>query len=239
MHRLFIWYTILTALFRCPSNSAELDGFSPQVCGPYLNARSHVEPYVTPYYEAYAAPYIEAVQPYADNFHKNIYTPTKSFSLGTYRTYGAPQLEQILNFFGERWTETVTPRLHATRDSLVRSYSSSVRPHITKSRDFVVPRYQATKSSLAHVRENYFSPYYSQLEPGISRAYYVLHDVISNQVLPRGQKLWIVSVDFVNGTLRPRIARLYLENVEPQLVKIGNKLREGKGSSLTAEKVER
>ena len=236
---MIIWYTILTALFRCPSNSTELDGFSPQVCGPYLNARSHIDPYVTPYYETYAAPYIEAVQPYAHNFHRNIYSPTKTFAVRQYRTYGAPRLEQGLNFFGERWTETVTPRLHATRNSLARSYSSSVKSHITKTRDIVVPRYQATAESLAHVRDNYFSPYYAQLEPGVSRTYAVIHDLISNKILPHGKKLCLVSVDFVNGTLRPWVARLYFENVEPQLIRIGNKLREGKRTPLMGDKVER
>ena len=194
---------------------------------------------MTPYYETYAAPYIEAAQPYAHNFHKNIYSPTKSFTVRQYRTYGAPRVEQGLDFLGERWTETVAPRLHATRNSLARSYSSSVKPHITKTRDIVVPRYQATAESLAHVRDNYFSPYYSQLEPGVSRTYAVIHDLISNKVLPHGQNLWLVSLDFVNGTLRPWVARLYVENVEPQLIKIGNKLREGKRTPLTGEKVER
>ncbi|KAL1957229.1 hypothetical protein VTO42DRAFT_6263 [Malbranchea cinnamomea] len=237
--RLFIWYTLLTAVFRCPSDPEQLDGFSPRVCGPYLAARSHVDPYIAPYYQAYAAPYIEAVQPYVHNFHRNIYVPSKTFTVRTYRIYGAPRLDQGLEFLQERWSRIVTPILHSARGFVIRSYKSSLQPHLTKTKALVVPRYQAAANSVALVRDTYFSPYYSQLEPVVSKALDIFSEFFANEAFPLAQKLWFMAVDFFNGTLRSRVARLYLENVEPQLIRIGKKLREGKQTQWPVDEIER
>lgn len=239
--RLLFWYTIATAVFRCPANPAELDGLSPRVCQPYLAARSYIDPFVSPYYEAYADPYVQTVRPYAQNFNKNIYVPTKSFASRTYRNYGAPRFEQGSRFLQARWEMTVTPRLHSARDSLIRAYDVAVRPYIRKTKAIVVPRYQAVTSFVTRLHQNHVSPYYSKLERGVVRAYGATYNVFARHVSPWSQKLWSILATLVNDTLRPRVSGLYAENIEPQLVRIGQKLasyREEKEVHRVTDEVE-
>src|SRR3954468_13679051 len=71
--RLLLWYAIITAIFRCPSSTSHLTDESPKICKPYLIARSHVSPYIEPYYHTYVGPYVDKAQPYIDQFNQQIY----------------------------------------------------------------------------------------------------------------------------------------------------------------------
>jgi hypothetical protein len=198
---------------------------------------------VLPYYETYAAPYVNAVQPYAHNFHRNIYVPTKDFTVRTYRDYAAPRQEQTLQLVQTQWNTAVTPRLHAARDSVVWAYGSYLKPYHTKVKGAVLPVYHQVASYVDYLRKTVVSPLYTRVEPVIQTAYSCLHDFAANHMIPATRKGFSVVVGFANGTLRPRIAGLYFENVEPQLIKIGKKLasyREGKENGpRTTDEIQR
>ena len=223
-YRLFFWYTLATAVFRCPSNPEELDGLSPRACEPYLTVRTHVEPFVIPYYETYAGPYVDAVRPYAHNFNKNIYSPSKSFVTRTYRDYGAPRLEQGSRFLQMRWEMIVTPWLHSARDSVIRGYGVTVRPYIRRINAVVVPRYQAVTRFITGLHRAYVSPLYLRVELGAGKVYNAVDIMFSRYISPWIQRIWSVLATFANDTIRPRVSGVYAENIEPQLVRIGQKL---------------
>ena len=60
--KLLIWYSLITVLFRCPSTPAGITNDSPAVCNKYFQAKDLVLPYAKPYYDQYAAPYVQRVQ---------------------------------------------------------------------------------------------------------------------------------------------------------------------------------
>src|ERR1700730_11119625 len=93
--RLIVWYVIIVALFRCPSSVTELNESSPRICKPYINARSHIQPYLQPYYDTYAGPYIEKARPYADQLNERVVSPAAKIAQQNYNKYAAPRLDQV------------------------------------------------------------------------------------------------------------------------------------------------
>ncbi|OJD24569.1 hypothetical protein ACJ73_04070 [Blastomyces percursus] len=229
--RLAIWYAILTPFFYCPSKLPELDNTSPTVCKPYLIARSHLEPHVTRYYKAYGAPHVDTVRPYARNFNEKIYTPTTDFTKRNYRAYGAPHIEKAVSYFHNKWGEFVIPHIHTLQSSLSRTYQSSIEPHYARVASVVAPDYSIAVSQVDYVRQTYILPIYGRTEPIIVSMYSYTYDTVVNTIYPYSKNTWSYLATFINETLLPGVARLYRENVEPQLFRIGEKLasyREGR-----------
>ncbi|KAK2797934.1 hypothetical protein FQN50_009030 [Emmonsiellopsis sp. PD_5] len=239
--RLFIWYSLVTSMFRCPSNISELDDSSPRLCKPYLVVRSHVEPHISPYYETYGAPYVETVRPYAKTFNEKIYTPTANFATQSYHSYGAPHVQNGVAYANKQWDTVVTPQLESLQTSLINVYESSVEPHYTYAVMLVKPYYQATSTHFGNAWQAYILPFYNHAKPVIGKAYSSTYDTAVNTAFPYSKKAWSSVILLINDTLLPGITGLYFENVEPQLVRIGEKLasyREGRKLGAAVEETE-
>ncbi|OJJ50539.1 hypothetical protein ASPZODRAFT_11404 [Penicilliopsis zonata CBS 506.65] len=229
--RLVIWYTLLMPFLRCPSRVADLDSSSPTVCKPYLIARSHVEPYVTPYYEKYGAPYVDVARPYVQVVNERVYTPMANVMSQGYDSYGAPALEQAGLYGQKQWEAQVVPQIRAVQEGLNDIYTARIDPHVQYVRGTVLPYYERTKSTLSNTYWTYIEPYYARSSPFIGKTYASGQEMLVTNVIPFTQRTWSSAVYLVNTELWPRITGLYSENVEPQLVKIGQRLasyREGK-----------
>ncbi|KAK4861289.1 hypothetical protein LT330_004205 [Penicillium expansum] len=236
--RLCIWYALVTPFLRCPSRLADLTETSPRVCKPYLIARSHVEPYVTPYYDIYAAPYIDQARPYVDQarpyvevFNQRVYTPASKVAKSGYEKYGAPALKQAQAYGIEQWQRQVTPRLQTAQNKVHQLYLAEVDPYVEQSVAFVSPYYQSANAVVLNVIQGHLVPFYARSRPFIGKAYSTSQGILTTHVLPGVQYTWSSAVYFANSSLWPHVTGLYSEQVEPQLVKIGQRLvsyREGK-----------
>ncbi|PLB33948.1 uncharacterized protein BDW47DRAFT_113126 [Aspergillus candidus] len=229
--RLCIWYALLTPFFRCPSQLSELDGFSPRVCQPYLIARSHIEPHVLPYYNAYAAPYVDTARPYVQVAHDKIYIPAASVAKTSYDEYGAPALHQAQVYGKQQWETQVVPHINSAKGSACALYQAHVAPHADHVTALISPYRQKANAAFRSVCDQYIVPFYAHSRPFIGKTYTSGQDILTTSVLPYAQSTWSSAIYLANHELWPRIAGLYSENVEPQLVKIGQRLaiyREGK-----------
>ncbi|PYH45864.1 uncharacterized protein BP01DRAFT_397696 [Aspergillus saccharolyticus JOP 1030-1] len=230
--RLCIWYALLTPFLRCPSQLSDLDGTSPRVCKPYLIARSHVEPHITPYYNAYGAPYIEMARPYVHIVDEKVYTPTSRVVRRGYESYGVPALNKAQIYGQEQWEVQVVPHLNAVKDKVTTLYISEVYPYIQRAEEVVIPPYRKASGAVRSVCVDYLLPFGAKYQPFIGKTYTSGQQILTTTILPNAQSSWSNTIQFIRGTLWPKIASLYWENVEPQLVKIGERLasyREGKG----------
>lgn len=240
--RLCIWYAVLTPFFQCPTNLAGLTETSSRVCKPYLTARSHVEPYLTPYYDIYAAPYVDQARPYVEVLHERVYTPaSKGAKLG-YNKYGAPALAQARLYGTQQWELQVTPRLQTTKDKAYKLYLAEVDPYVQQSVAVVLPYYQKANTAALTIYWGHLVPFYTRSKPFIGKAYSVSHGVLVTHVMPGAQYTWSSVVYFARSSLWPHVTGLYSEQVEPQLVKIGQRLvsyREGKRLRAVIEEVDR
>ncbi|KAJ5805687.1 uncharacterized protein N7503_003289 [Penicillium pulvis] len=246
--RLGIWYALLTPFLRCPSNISDLNDTSPRVCKPYLIARSHVEPYVTPYYDTYAAPYVDQARPYVDQarpyveiFNKQVYVPTSKLAHAGYEKYGAPAWEQAQTYGAAQWKAQVTPRVEAAQDKVHQLYLAEVDPYVQQGFMVVSPYYHKVNSAVLTAYWDHLVPFYTRSQPFIGKAYATSQDVLVTHVMPGAQYTWSSVVYFANSSLWPHITGLYSEQVEPQLVKIGQRLasyREGKRLRAVVEEMD-
>ncbi|EPS29260.1 hypothetical protein PDE_04209 [Penicillium oxalicum 114-2] len=229
--RLCIWYALLTPFLRCPSRLNELNETSPKVCKPYLVVRSQVEPYLVPYYETYAAPYVDQARPYVAVFNERVYTPaSKAAKLG-YETYGAPALHQARVLGESQWRQQVTPRLEAVHDQVHKLYMAQVDPYVQRAVSVILPYYRQVDGFAKWLYWNQLVPMYTHSRPYIGKTYSTSQEILATQVMPGARYTWSSLIYFANSSLWPHVTGLYSEQVEPQLVKIGQRLasyREGK-----------
>ncbi|KAJ5621340.1 hypothetical protein N7528_006123 [Penicillium herquei] len=239
--RLAIWYMLLTPFLRCPSNLSDLDGTSPRVCEPYLIVRSHVDPYVTPYYDTYAAPYVDQARPYVEVLNKNVYTPTSKLAQAGYKKYGAPALGQAQAFGAAQWKAQVTPRIQVAQGKVYQLYLAEVDPYVQHGVASVSPYYKKVNNAMFTVYWDHLVPFYTRSQPFIGKTYSTSQDILTTHVMPGARYTWSSMVYFANSSLWPHVTGLYSEQVEPQLVKIGQRLatyREGKRLRAVVEEVE-
>ncbi|KAJ6069352.1 hypothetical protein N7499_011239 [Penicillium canescens] len=239
--RLCIWYALVTPFLQCPSNLAELTETSPRVCKPYLIARSHVEPYVTPYYDTYAAPYVDQARPYVKVLNEQVYTPASKVAKSGYEKYGAPAFEKAQIYGAEQWRAQITPRVQSARDKANQLYLAKVDPYVQQSVTVVSPYYQKANSAAMTVYWDHLVPFYTRSKPFIGKTYATSQGILTTHVMPGARYTWSSAVYFANSSLWPHVTGLYSEQVEPQLVKIGQRLasyREGKRLRAVVEEAD-
>ena len=229
--RLLVWYTVITALFRCPSSPTELTDKSSPVCGPYLTARSYVSPFVQPYYNTYAAPYVDSAKPYVDRVNKQVYTPSVEFGTQKYQQYGAPRVEMAQKYGQVQWEKTLRPQLEAVQSRARKQYDSSLAPQLNKVSTTINPYYVSGRDQALDVYNQRLMPAYTASIPYIQRTYTTGHEIAMEVGLPYAQSAWNSSLAFFSRTLWPKLSILYGKNVEPQLARIRERLgryRDGK-----------
>lgn len=226
----------------CPSNISELGEDSSRICKPYLVTRSYLEPHISPIYQTYAAPYVEIAKPYYDGFNEKIYTPTAKFTKDNYAIYGAPRVGKAKSYGFEQWETIAVPRLHILYDSVTDLYNTSIEPHRKNAVSIITPYYTVAQERAHHLHDNYIFPSYLRMKPFVSKAYVHGHGILADTVFPYIQRAWTFVMTFMDTIVWPRITGLYSQNVEPQLIRIGEKLasyREGRKLRAAVDEVDR
>lgn len=224
VRRLLSWYLIITFAFRCPSSLTQISDSSPKVCKPYLHARSYAAPYLDPYYQAYVAPQVEKVQPYVDTFDQRVYTPVSTFTKNQYATYGAHRVEQAQKYAQAEWERTARPQIQQLQSKAYTQYEQTLGPHVKKASDAVSPYVDQTKASLVEIYHLSILPTYEALLPYARQAYTQGHHATVRIIFPAVQSGRDVTWKFVSRTVWPYVRVLYGDNVEPQLVRIRERL---------------
>ena len=240
-YRLLAWYTIITALFRCPSSRDELTQSSPAVCTPYLATRERVSPFFQPYYDTYAAPHVERARPYVRQFNDRFYSPSMTYGKHAYDKYGAPQIDLARNYSQEQWSKIVKPQIDAAQYQAQSQYTANVAPHVSKASAAAAPYYSASKDSVFDVYSRHLIPAYEAGRPYFDKVYATGNKLAVDIGLPYLRSAWGSVTFFFDRILWPKIRILYGENVEPQLVRIGERLgryRDGKKIQSIVDEVD-
>ena len=238
--RLVVWYTIITTLFRCPSSTLDLTNKAPRVCKPYLDAKSFVTPYLRPYYDSYALPYVDVARPYAQRFKRQIYTPSVRFSQQSYENYAAPKLLHLRSYGQDQWEKALKPQIDAAQAQGRKQYESTFAPQIRKVSAAVAPYYEAGQNKMIRIYNAQVLPKYAASRPYFERVYNLSHKIVIETSLPYAQSTWNATATFINRIVWPRLRTLYGENVEPQLVRIGERLgryRDRKKPKMAVENI--
>jgi hypothetical protein len=239
--RLIVWYVIIVALFQCPSSVTELNESSPRICKPYIKARSHIQPYLQPYYNTYAGPYVEKARPYAEQLNQRVASPALKFAQQNYNRYAAPRLDQVKAYGQQQWQKTVVPQVVLAQKKASELYDASVAPHVRKASSVAEPYYGAARDNAINVHQKHIVPVLDTSTPYLIRAYDSTKDFALTTGLPYVQRAWNLLVIFIDGTLWPKVKGLYGDNVKPQLVMISERIakyQEGRKMKTVMEEVE-
>ena len=239
--RLTVWYVITVALFQCPSSITELNESSPRICKPYINARSHIQPYLQPYYDTYAGPYVEKARPYAEQLNQRAVSPAAKIAQQNYNKYAAPRLDQVKAYGQQQWQRTVVPQVVLAQKKASELYDVSVAPHVRKASSVAEPYYEAARDNAIIVHQKHIIPVLDTSTPYLMRAYSSTKEFALTTGLPYVQRGWNLLVIFVDGTLWPKVKGLYGDNVKPQLVLISERIakyQEGRKMKAVMEEAE-
>ncbi|KAJ3561430.1 hypothetical protein NPX13_g8948 [Xylaria arbuscula] len=218
--RLFTWYTIITLLFRCPSSLDGYDETSPKICKPYLYTKHAVAPHVSPYYDAYAAPYVELARPYYDTLDSKIITPGRTYAV----RYGGPRLAQAQAYGQAQWKKSVQPQLLKYQALAQTQYDQSISPHVDKATTTLAPYYHIARTNALQTYHEILVPTYTFVYPYASQGYDVASGVTRNTVIPSTVWAWNKTYAFLDSAIWPHVRDIYVLKVEPQLVRIGERL---------------
>ncbi|KAF2104635.1 hypothetical protein NA57DRAFT_30080, partial [Rhizodiscina lignyota] len=239
--RLVIWYCIITSLFFCPQSLSNLDQDSPAICKPYLQARSYLAPYIDPYYETYVAPYAKQAEPYVNQFNTQIYTPAAAVSKKYYGLYAAPSIDKVYKYADDEWEKSVQPYLLDVQKQAQKLYEQQVAPYAKAATDNISPYYQQTSETLQGAYKEQLIPAYDAAKPYAGQAWDQGHHLVVHVVFPYVRWAEKESRLFLSRQVWPKLRVLYGENVEPQLVRISERLgryKDGKKLEAAIESID-
>lgn len=192
---------------------------------------------MTPYYNAYAAPYVDAARPYYDVLDKKLIGPTTAYGM----KYGAPRLAQAQAFSQAQWEKSIQPRVSKLSGAIQEQYTQKLAPYVKTFVNSTGPYYAIARDSALQTYYASILPTYNALQPYAQQGYEVINKFAVDTGIPYAQWAWTTSAVFLDRTVWPKIRVLYGENVEPQLVRIGERLgryRDEKKLQATVDEIE-
>jgi len=242
--RLLLWYVALTAIFRCPPSRVDLKVDSPKVCGPYLQLRDGLTPHTEPYYNAYLKPYVNQASPYMSKFNEQVYRPVSAFAKQQYGVYGAPRVARLWNYTEAKWVEVFEPQIEAGKEWVTVRYESTLSPYVSQVVAATEPYYDQLKAGLRDAYESTVAavvPAYEHALPVLQKAYDQGHHIVADLILPYIYWAETSIISFWNRKVWPQLVILYGENVEPQLMRITERLgryKDGKKLEATIQEMD-
>ena len=243
-HRLAAWYALYMLFWACPAN-ARLDPSAPAVCRRFDIMKHSTLPYVKPYYDTYAEPYLARAQPYLEK------------GQGYYEQFGAPTVAKGQDL----WVKQASPRIKNSYSAVQHQYNHNVYPVVDRivlkrSRD-VYFKYvdshvqklsaQYTKSVYPHVQtlqkqsHKFYNerivPAYEATAPRIYHAFRMVENKYATEVEPRVYAVmkWIIRK--IEQVIVPRATILWAMHVQPQLDRIYEKLFGNREAKQVASKI--
>ncbi|KAI9640138.1 hypothetical protein NHQ30_011540 [Ciborinia camelliae] len=234
---LLTWYSIITILLRCPSTVDLVTDTSPQICKPYFQLRSIVVPHLEPYYNSYAAPYVNAAKPYYQSLDKSLFTPATALGM----KYGAPIVAQAQSYGQAQWEKILQPEVLKYQALAKTKYDQTLAPHWNKVATFSGPYLDLAKTNAVQTYHEHIVPTFNIVQLHATQGYEYANDLIVGTGIPYAKRALILTKVFLDRKVLPKLSILYGENVEPQLVRIGERLgryRDGKKLQTVVDSVD-
>ncbi|CCF45311.1 hypothetical protein CH063_14437, partial [Colletotrichum higginsianum] len=214
------WYSIISILFRCPANLDACDESSPRICKPYFQLKHAVTPHLEPYYHTYASPYVEKATPYYNVANERVFVPTKAYAT----KYAGPRLQQAQAYGQAQWDKNIHPKLAVYQKQAQDKYDQTVAPHVAKASTTLGPYYDIARTNALQTYHDILLPSYHFAHPYAAQGYAVASRFTTETAVPSAYWAWNKTYSFLDATVWPQFRVLYLENVEPQLARIGQRL---------------
>ena len=148
-----------------------------------------------------------------------------------YHKYGAPRVDQARFYGQDKWEKVIKPQLDTAQLQAKQQYELNLAPHVSKASSAAAPYITNSRDSVSQVYAQRLLPAYESSRPYVEKTYAVGHKFAVEIGLPYAASAWTSTNVFLDRTIWPKLRILYGENVEPQLVRIGERLgryRDGK-----------
>ncbi|KAK8124285.1 Transcription factor [Apiospora kogelbergensis] len=218
--RLLTWYSIVTILFRCPATIQDLTETTPKVCKPYFQVKDIVSPHLTPYYDTYAAPYVEIAKPYYNTVDRAVITPARIYAV----KYGGPQLQRAQTMGLAQWEKTVQPQIVKYQGLAKVQYEKNAAPHVNKATEAVAPYYNIAKTNALQTYHDVMLPAYVFVQPYALQGYDMASTFTVDTAVPTTLWAWNKTYVFLDGVVWPRVRNVYVKTVDPQVARIMERL---------------
>ncbi|KAF8466681.1 hypothetical protein BDZ91DRAFT_724797 [Kalaharituber pfeilii] len=230
--RLLAWYTIFTVLFRCPTIP---DPSSPTICHGYSTAHQVVTPYLQPYYQAYASPYVERLTPFISHANEAYFYPAFEAASARYEMYAQPPLQKVKSIIEKKYKEKLQPHVSKATTRLNQFYDKHLAAHSDKALKFChdaasSPYWAQARGHAEGIYNVYLVPAYKQVTPYVHRVYengkYVAVVVLG----PHFKDGIKVSSEWLEKNVFSGISDIWKEYVEVQVERIRERLTSGSSS---------
>lgn len=211
---------------------------TPKICKPYFQLSSAISPHLKPYYNTYGSPYVEAVRPYYETLDQRVITPATVLG----KKYGSPRVAQAQAYGQAQWEKNVQPQVSKYQTLIKAKYDETLAPHLDTAFGAVKPYLGIAKTSALQTYYEHILPTYTSIQPYALQGYGFASDFTLNTAIPYSKWAWTSAGIFLDRKVFPQIRILYGENVEPQLVRIGERLgryRDGKRLKAAIDDIDR
>lgn len=157
------------------------------------------------------------------------------------KKYGAPRVAQAQAIGKEQWEKQIHPQVAKLNKLAQDQYDKTLAPHVQAASALAGPYAKFAKENALQTYYTSILPAYAAVEPYAQQAYEVGKTFTINTGIPYTQWAWASGMAFLDRTIWPKARILYGENVEPQLIRIGERLgryRDGKKIQSIVDEVD-
>lgn len=149
---------------------------------------------------------------------------------------------QLREYGEDRWEKSLRPKIEAAQAQARKQYDSTLAPQVSKVFAATLPYYVASRENILQIYDTRLMSAYTTYRPYAEKIYAFGHRIAIETGLPYAQLGWKSTIVFVDRTVWPKLRILYGENVEPQLVRISERLgryRDGRKLKAAVKDVDR
>jgi hypothetical protein len=133
-------------------------------------------------------------------------------------------MQQVQALGKAQWDKSIQPQVEKYQGLARAQYDEKLAPHINRVSTAFAPYYDIARTSSLQTYHEILVPAYQFVQPHLLDGYRATSAFTSNTVVPGFVWTWNKTYAFLDGTVGPQMRAIYVENVEPQLVKIGKRL---------------
>lgn len=180
---------------------------------------------------------MNAAKPYYQSFDKRVITPATALGM----KYGAPRVARAQAYGQAQWEKALQPEVLKYQALAKAKYDQKLAPHWNKATAASGPYIDLAKNNALRTYREQIVPVYNTVQPYAIKGYGYANEYVVGTGIPCTK--WAVSSTgvFLDRKVWPKLRILYGENVEPQLVRIGERLgryRDGKKLQAVVDSVD-
>jgi len=118
----------------------------------------------------------------------------------------------------------VQPQIVKYQKLAQEQYDKTVSPYVEKATTAIAPYYDIARTNGLQTYHEFFVPTYEFIHPYVSSGYDAVYSFTKDNVVPSTIWAWNKAYAFLDAAVWPHVRDVYVLKVEPQLVRIGERL---------------